>query len=96
MTDGMPNRGPDVKEVIINATRGMQAANEIRLVFLEIGEEFDGWSTIKGWDDDLVSSGARYDIIDSVEFSELARKGLAEELVEVIKRNELKKPAPQK
>ena len=96
MTDGMPNRGPDVKEVIIEATRGMQAANEIRLVFLEIGEEFDGWSTIKGWDDNLVASGARYDIIDSVEFSELARRGLADELVEVIKRNDGKNPAPHK
>ncbi len=84
LTDGMPNLGPKVEDVIIDATRNMRSPKEIRMTFLEIGEEFDGRNLIKLLDDYLVYEGAKYDIVDSLVFEQVKRMGLAEALVRAI------------
>ena len=84
MTDGMPNLGPKVEDVIIDATREMRTPTEIRMTFLEIGEEFDGEKLIKLLDDYLVYEGAKYDIVDSLTFNEVRQMGLVDALKHAI------------
>jgi von Willebrand factor type A domain len=84
LTDGMPNLGPKVEDVIIDATRDMRSPAEIRMTFLEIGEEFDGRNLIKLLDDYLVYEGAKYDIVDSLTFDQVRQMGLSEALKHAI------------
>jgi von Willebrand factor type A domain len=84
LTDGMPNLGPKVEDVIIDATRDMRTPGEIRMTFLEIGEEFDGQKLIKLLDDYLVYEGAKYDIVDSLTFDEVKQMGLVDALKHAI------------
>lgn len=84
LTDGMPNLGPKVEDVIIDATRDMRYPNEIRMTFLEIGEEFDGRQLLKYLDDFLVYDGAKYDIVDTLTFEQVKQIGLIDALLQAI------------
>jgi len=81
MTDGMPNRGPKVENVIIQATQEMRSPGEIKVTFLEIGEEYDGRALLKYLDDYLIHDGAKYDIVDTLTFDQLKQIGLAGAMV---------------
>jgi hypothetical protein len=81
MTDGMPNRGPKVEDVIIQTTQEMRSADEIKITFLEIGEEYDGRALLQLLDDYLIHDGAKYDIVDTLTFDQLKQLGLAGALV---------------
>jgi hypothetical protein len=83
-TDGMPNRGAFLNDVIIDATRKMRSPEEIRLVFMQIGNESDGRALLETLDNYLVHNGAAYDIVDSVAFGNMKR-GLLEPLIITIR-----------
>jgi hypothetical protein len=84
LTDGMPNIGEPVENVIKEVTHQMHSPKEIRMTFLEIGEEYDGQALIKYLDDYLVHDGAKYDIVDSLTFLEVKDIGLSEALVQAL------------
>ncbi len=84
MTDGMPNRGAILNNVIIDATRRMRSADEIRLVFMQIGSEFEGRAFLETLDNYLVHNGAKYDIVDSVAFGTMG-KGMVDPLIKTVR-----------
>jgi len=84
MTDGMPNRGVILNDVIIEATRKMRSPDELRLVFLQIGNEIEGRAFLETLDHYLVHSGAAYDIVDSVAFGTMG-KGISDPLIKTIR-----------
>ena len=79
LTDGMPNRGSVLNDVIIDATHNLHSAEEVRLVFMQVGNEFEGKALLQTLDDYLVHNGATFDIVDSVAFGNMT-KGLLEPL----------------
>jgi hypothetical protein len=79
LTDGMPNRGSVLNDVIIDATHRLHSAEEVRLVFMQVGNEFEGKALLQTLDDYLVHNGATFDIVDSVAFGNMT-KGLLEPL----------------
>lgn len=84
LTDGIPNRGPKIEQVIIDATKSMQRDGEIQITFLEIGAEYAGTALLKYLDDYLVHDGARYDVVDAITFDELKNMNLEDALTRVI------------
>jgi len=95
MTDGMPNRGAFLNDVIIDATKKMHSPEEIRLVFMQVGNEFDGRALLETLDDYLVHSGAAYDIVDSVAFGNM-KNGILDPLIITIRHDwhPVTKPGP--
>jgi len=79
-TDGMPNRGAFLNDVIIDATKKMRDPGEIRIIFMQIGNEFEGRALLESLDNYLVHNGAQYDIVDSVAFGNM-KKGILEPLI---------------
>jgi len=84
MTDGMPNRGAILNDVIIDATRRMRSPEEIRLVFMQIGNDFEGRAFLETLDNYLVHNGARFDIVDSVAFGTMG-KGMVDPLIKTVR-----------
>ena len=84
MTDGQPNHGGSVSQVIISASQQMRYPGEIKITFLEVGEEFEGRSFLKFLDDSLISQGARYDIVDTLTFDQVRSMGLVNALAHAI------------
>jgi hypothetical protein len=84
LTDGMPNRGAFLNDVIIDATKKMRYPDEIRIVFMQIGNEFEGRALLETLDNYLVHNGAAYDIVDSVAFGNM-RQGILDPLVITIR-----------
>jgi von Willebrand factor type A domain len=84
LTDGMPNRGATLNDLIIDATRRMHSPDEIRLVFMQVGNEFEGRALLETLDQYLVHNGAAYDIVDSVAFGNM-RRGILDPLIVTIR-----------
>lgn len=80
LSDGEGN--PDsLRHVIVSATQQMSDPREVLVTFLGVDESEAGRPVIEALDNDLVKSGARFDIVDSRSFSELRRYGLLKMLV---------------
>lgn len=76
LTDGMPARPDFVENSIVKTTQQMSSAEQIKVVFFEIGNDADGAAVIRLLDHGLVSEGARYDIVESYGFEHLQQVGL--------------------
>lgn len=87
MTDGEPTAGPKVDQVIIDATKRMTKPDEVRIVFLEIGEAFAGEQMLQLLDDQLVSKGAKYDVVSHTTFRTLVKRGLKACMQEALQDN---------
>jgi len=85
MTDGAPNQGDDVEQVIIDATQKISSDHDIRITFLEIGEEFQGSVILQNLDTQLIPRGAKYDIVNRTPFLQLINRGLKPALEEALK-----------
>jgi hypothetical protein len=87
ITDGEPNipRDPHVvNQAIIAATQRMNDPDEVVVTFLQIGDTFVGQNFCLDLDNNLLSEGARYDIVDTKTFAELKSEGLVDALVDAI------------
>jgi len=87
ITDGLPNRPSEdprlVRNSLIECTKNMDDANQVAVTFLQIGN-FAGQEQLIDLDENLVSNGARYDIVDTKTFDELQRIGLPTALVDAV------------
>jgi len=79
MTDGECGL-QEIADTIIDATHKMTHPKEIVITFLSIGDTTTGSPVLRALDDDLVSAGAKYDIVDTRSFEELSRYGLTKAL----------------
>lgn len=85
ITDGLANRGRKPEDIIIEATKTMNKPSDIIVSFLEVGEKFSGLDLLKRLDNDLVSAGAKYDIVQVLPFNQLKAMGLTKALTSVVK-----------
>jgi hypothetical protein len=79
MTDGECGL-QEIADTIIDATHRMTHPKEIVITFLSIGDTTAGSPVLRALDDDLVSAGAKYDIVDTRSVEELSRYGLTKAL----------------
>lgn len=83
-TDGIPSYGPKVEQVLINATKQLRSAREVKLTFLAIGEDYNGASLLTYLDDFLVHEGAHFDVVQTVAFDQLQKITLVDALMLVL------------
>ncbi|MBY0549382.1 MAG: VWA domain-containing protein [Candidatus Obscuribacterales bacterium] len=85
VTDGLPNRGRKLQDVIIEATKNMQDKDQITMAFLTIGDDAGGDALLRELDTGLVRAGAQFDVVASKSFSQVQSLGLKRALVDAIK-----------
>lgn len=72
VTDGEPsNTYAEVEKTIIDATKKLDKDEELAISFLQIGSDTKATKFLKTLDDDLVSKGAKFDIVDVKTVEEL-------------------------
>jgi uncharacterized protein with von Willebrand factor type A (vWA) domain len=100
ITDGAPSSESAVVDVIIEATHRMERDEELAVSFLQIGRDRDASAFLKRLDDDLVGPqeapgffqrifgggkrSARFDICDTVTFSDMEDRSLSDVLLSAI------------
>jgi hypothetical protein len=82
VTDGVPTQPVDVAETIMDATKQMNYPGEVKVTFLQIADDPRAQSMLSAYDSDLQHDGARYDIVDYVEFKDVIKRGLLESLID--------------
>jgi len=75
VTDGQPNSEPEVKDVIIKATKKMKLDSELSISFIQIGDDYGAAKFLQALDDDLQDMGAKFDIVDTLTTTEM--KGMS-------------------
>lgn len=81
VTDGLPNQGVPVEQVIIDTAKRIKSAREIKILFLQIGGDSAGKVLAHYLDDDLTGEGAPFDIVSSIESDDLVDLGLRRGLI---------------
>jgi uncharacterized protein YegL len=84
ITDGRPAKEQEIEDAIVNTTKHMQNQSEVSIVFLQIGNAFNGKHFLNEMDEHLVEHGAKFDIVSVRTFDSLARLGLAQNLANAI------------
>ena len=87
ITDGLPNvpRDPQaVNRALIDFTQKLDNPNEVVITILQIGDTFAGRDFCVDLDENLVSEGAKYDIVDTKTFFELKHDGLVSAMVDAV------------
>lgn len=81
VSDGMPNEGVPVEQVVIAAAKKMKSEKEIKILFLQIGGDAAGKVLADYLDNDLTLEGAPFDIVSSIESDDLVDLGLRRGLI---------------
>lgn len=68
ITDGVPDDETAVKNAIVNAASKLSDASEIRVLFLQVGEDPQAAKYLDGLDNSL--NGVKFDIVNSIGFSD--------------------------
>ena len=86
ITDGKPNNQMAVRDKIIQATQYLTHPHELAISFIQFGHDRGAREFLKFLDDNLVSAGARYDIVDTLTMTEIeqSNKTLSEILMSAI------------
>lgn len=84
LTDGKSKDADGLRRTIINATATLRMPDEVKLLFVNVGMEEKGCALLQELDDQLVSKGAKFDIVHRTNFSDIARDGLARKLAAVV------------
>lgn len=71
VTDGEPDDEKAVVKEIVAFTKTLDRADEVGITILQIGKDPGAAKFLKRLDDDLVSEGAKHDIVDTKTFEEL-------------------------
>lgn len=65
ITDGAPNNQSAVQSVIVDATKKMDADEEVGITFLQVGDDAGATAFLKHLDDELKPAGAKFDIVNT-------------------------------
>jgi len=87
VTDGMPNLGPPVEQVIISACKNLKSDTQVKILFLQIGNDSAGKVLADYLDNDLPLEGARFDIVSSIESEDLEGLGLRRGLIAALNKS---------
>lgn len=84
VTDGEPNDRDAVSKVIIEATKKMDKDEELAILFFQVGRDEGATHFLDYLDDNLVSQGAKFDIVDTTKWSDAENMTLNELLLKAI------------
>ena len=84
VTDGEPDDARAVIRTIIAASRQVKKDEELAVSLVQVGTDPQARRFLKLLDDELVSAGAPFDIVDTVTLDEVEEIGLTEVLLNAI------------
>lgn len=84
LTDGLPNQGDKVDELIINATKMMGRSDQVVISLIEVGKTEEADKLFRELDNELVGRGASADIVGARHFEEVLRDGLKETIYQAL------------
>ncbi len=84
VTDGEPNDRRSVFEIIIQASKCLDADEELAISFVQIGNDPSATKFLKALDEQLLEVGAKFDIVDTVTFDDMEDLTLTEVLLNAI------------
>jgi uncharacterized protein with von Willebrand factor type A (vWA) domain len=73
VTDGQPENKKSVMKAIIEATKRLDGDEEIGISFIQIGNDSEATTFLKGLDDDIQGLGAKFDIVDTITMEEIEK-----------------------
>jgi len=88
MTDGLPNEGDNVQDLIISASKMIKDPSELVITFMEVGKTAESEELVDLLDHRLVRQGASLDLVTSNKFERLVydQSGLKKALLNAISR----------
>lgn len=81
LTDGMPNDRAQVMRAIAEFTMSLDTDDEYGISFIQVGDDKQASEFLKALDDDLVSAGAKFDIVDTKTCDDIDSGMTAEEIL---------------
>jgi Mg-chelatase subunit ChlD len=84
ITDGAPNDPNKLRNVLITAANDATNANEISVVFVEVGEDNQASGYLEDLERNLNQEGAKFNIVHSILFDTVARRGLLRSVADVV------------
>lgn len=84
VTDGEPTDRVALENVIVEATKKMDADEEIAISFIQIGNDTSATKFLKHLDDGLTAKGAKFDIVDTKTSDEIENMTMADVLLQAI------------
>ena len=84
LTDGEPDHGISVSEVIVKASQQMERDEELAISFIQVGGDPKATKFLKALDDQLQMLGAKFDIVDTVTIEDLKEMSLQDMLINAI------------
>lgn len=84
VTDGEPNDEQAVIDVIIQATQTLENETELRVSFIQVGDDLMATQFLETLDDKLHEVGAQFDICDTTTIEDLADTSLTDILLRAI------------
>ncbi|MBD1921540.1 VWA domain-containing protein [Microcoleus sp. FACHB-831] len=84
VTDGEPDDRKAVMRVIIEASRRMEADEELAISFIQVGTDQMATRFLKVLDDELQGAGAKFDICDTITLDDMEGLTLKEVLLNAI------------
>lgn len=84
VTDGEPDDQKAVAKVIVDATKKIDADEEIGISFIQVGRNLGATAFLKKLDDDLQSVGAKFDIVSTITMEDMENKTLEEVLLAAV------------
>ncbi|MCA9801136.1 MAG: hypothetical protein KC777_04080 [Cyanobacteria bacterium HKST-UBA02] len=85
LTDGLPDDRANLPAVLIQAANQMASPEDIKVLFIQVGQSDKGGDFLADLDDNLVSKGARFDIVDHRSFDEVVRSGVGQAVLQAIR-----------
>ncbi|MBK7836907.1 MAG: VWA domain-containing protein [Candidatus Obscuribacter sp.] len=88
MTDGLPNEGDNVQDLIISASKMVKDPSELVITFMEVGKTAESEELVDLLDHGLLHRGASLDLVTSHKFEHLVydQAGLKRALLDAISR----------
>jgi Mg-chelatase subunit ChlD len=84
VTDGAPNSPSALRDVLVNATTDMERADDLQVVFIQIGEDDQSTTLLEQLDRRLTESGARFPIAHTVGFDKVKTSGLLQAITDAL------------
>lgn len=84
LTDGLPDDRKNFPNLLVNITNQMSEKQDIKIVFIQIGQSQEGGAFLEFLDNQLTGLGAKYDIIDHKSFNQVSISGVGRAIVDAI------------
>ncbi len=84
ITDGEPDNRKDVIKLLIEASKKIDRDEELGISFIQVGHDPKVREFLKALDDQLLETGAAFDIVDTITLEDMEGKSLSDVLLNAI------------